>query len=78
MASLLIVNIGETVSATAAPARGAAMRALECHRNAAIHIQGGIIRAIGPRTAVERQITDDPVLLDAEGGAVLPGFVDSH
>ncbi len=78
MASLLIVNIGQTATAVASPARGAAMRTLACHQQAAIYIQEGVIRAIGPRAEVEGQIADDPQLLDAGGGAVVPGFIDSH
>ncbi|HNW59502.1 MAG TPA: imidazolonepropionase [bacterium] len=78
MPSLLVVNIGQAVTASGAPVRGAAMRTLVQHKDAAIHIQDGIIRAIGPRAQVEAQVTGDPPLLDAGGGAVLPGFIDSH
>jgi imidazolonepropionase len=78
MSSLLVVNIAQTASAVATPARGVQMRDLRMHASAAIHIQDGIIRAVGPRAEVEAQVEGDPVLLDADGGAVIPGFVDSH
>jgi len=78
MSSLLAVNIAQAVSGAASPARGRRMRELSIQESAAIYARDGVIQAIGPRAEVEREINDDPTLLDAGGGAVIPGFVDSH
>ncbi len=78
MSSLLAVNIAQAVSGAASPARGRRMRELSIQESAAIYARDGVIQAIGPRAEVEREINDDPLLLDAGGGAVIPGFVDSH
>lgn len=78
MSSLLAVNIAQAVSGAASPARGRRMRELSIQESAAIYARDGVIQAIGPRAEVEREINDDPKLLDAGGGAVIPGFVDSH
>lgn len=43
----------------------------------AVAIRGGRIAAVGPEAELRRRWPDAPVL-DAEGGVVLPGFVDSH
>lgn len=40
-----------------------------------VQIEGGTIKAVGPMSALPRE--DGPVL-DAEGGHILPGFVDAH
>ncbi|GAB3644939.1 amidohydrolase family protein [Glycomyces tarimensis] len=63
--SLLIGNIGELFTAT------------EEHgirNDAAVVVDGGTVAWIGP--AAEAPAADDH--LDAAGGAVIPGFVDSH
>jgi len=78
MSSLLVVNIAQAVSGSATPARGRKMRELVIHAPAAIYAREGVIQAVGPRELVEKEVSDDPVVLDAGGGAVIPGFVDSH
>jgi len=78
MSSLLVVNIAQAVSGTAIPSHGRKMRELTTHAPAAIYAREGLIEAVGPREQVEREISGDPVILDAGGGAVIPGFVDSH
>lgn len=76
--NLFITNIGQLVTVAANGARvksGAAMRELHIHQNANVLVQEGIITAVGGAELTAPEGTD---VLDAEGGTVLPGFVDSH
>jgi imidazolonepropionase len=66
--SLLIDNIGELV--TNADGEGL----LGVRANAAVAVEGGRIAWIGP--SAQAPATDGRI--DADGAAVLPGFVDSH
>ncbi|MEV4845059.1 amidohydrolase family protein [Micromonospora matsumotoense] len=71
MSSLLVDNIGELV--TNVPAAGGD-GPLGLRRGVALLVEAGRVVWIGPARyapAADRRI-------DAEGGAVLPGFVDSH
>jgi imidazolonepropionase len=46
---------------------------------AAVGVRGGEVAWIGPETALaEGAVTTTTEVLDAEGGLVVPGFVDSH
>ncbi|TDC80369.1 imidazolonepropionase [Micromonospora sp. KC606] len=68
-ASLLVDNVGELVTNTADGEGRLGLR-----RGAALLVEEGQVAWIGPARdapAADRRI-------DAEGGAVLPGFVDSH
>ncbi|WP_019902008.1 imidazolonepropionase [Salinispora arenicola] len=69
MSSLLVDNIGELVTNT-----GAGDGPLGIRRNAAVLVEDGLVAWVGPNRyppPADRRI-------DAEGAAVLPGFVDSH
>jgi imidazolonepropionase len=66
--SLLIDNIGELVTCTGGPDR------LGIVRDAAVVVEGDRIAWIG--SAREAPAADERI--DADGAAVLPGFVDSH
>lgn len=71
MSSLLVDNIGELVTNVAGTGDGGP---LGLRRDAAVLIEDGVVAWVGPARyapAADRR-------LDAEGGAVLPGFVDSH
>ncbi|MCM0676778.1 imidazolonepropionase [Micromonospora phytophila] len=71
MSSLLVDNIGELV--TNDPSAGG-QRPLGVRRDAALLVEEGRVAWLGPARdapAADRRI-------DAEGAAVLPGFVDSH
>ncbi|MBO4208451.1 imidazolonepropionase [Micromonospora echinofusca] len=71
MSSLLVDNIGELVTNVAGTGEGGR---LGIRRGAAILVEEGRIAWLGPARyapAADRR-------LDAEGAAVLPGFVDSH
>lgn len=67
--SVVVDNIGELVTNDPNLGEGP----LGIVERAAIAIQGGKVEAIGPAGSMQ---TDDRI--DAAGGAVLPGFVDSH
>ncbi|WP_018908700.1 imidazolonepropionase [Salinispora arenicola] len=69
MSSLLVDNIGELVTNA-----GAGDGPLGIRRNAAVLVEDGLVAWVGPNRCpppADRRI-------DAEGAAVLPGFVDSH
>jgi imidazolonepropionase len=73
-ATLVVRNIGRLV--TCDPERGAAPGVVE---GAALAARGGLICAVGAEREVASFPLDaDAVVLDAGGGAVVPGFVDAH
>jgi predicted amidohydrolase YtcJ len=43
-----------------------------------VDIEGGLIRMVGPRQEIERQIPPDTVRVDISGKTLVPGFVDAH
>jgi imidazolonepropionase len=77
----IIRNIGQlvTLDGPPVPRRGEAMQALGIIEDAAVAMCGGRITAAGSEqdivTAFEAPASE---ILDAEGGVVLPGFVDPH
>jgi len=76
--NLFIENIGQLVTVAAHGKRvktGAEMRELHIHSNASLLIENGIITGIG---GPEQKAPEGMDVIDAEGRAVLPGFVDSH
>ena len=75
---LLVKGIGELVTATGAePAGGAALGQVVRTRNAALAVTGSVIVAAGPEDDVCAGCEGARVL-DANGGVVIPGFVDAH
>lgn len=46
--------------------------------HAAVRIEGQEIRSVGPESQVTRELPPDATVIDAQGGYVLPGFVDAH
>lgn len=80
-ADFLVTNIGELLTcAGPAPRIGAAMREVGLMRDASIAALDGRIVFAGPASQCEREVrpAPDAVVLDAAGGAVVPGFVDAH
>jgi imidazolonepropionase len=80
-ADLLVRRIGLLVTlAGPSPRTGAAMRDLALRSDSAIAAAGGRVLWVGEDRSVESAVRLAPegVSLDAEGGAVLPGFVDAH
>jgi imidazolonepropionase len=63
-----------------APRAGAAQRDLAVREDAALAARGGRIVWVGPDPELDRAVSIAPgaVVLDAEGAAVVPGFVDAH
>ncbi|MEX0724373.1 MAG: imidazolonepropionase [Gracilimonas sp.] len=78
MSNLLIQNISQVATPKPGITRGSELRSLNVIENAAIFISDGVIKAIGPLSEVLEKLEDHPVILDAEGKAAVPGFVDSH
>lgn len=59
--------------------KGGDMAAIKTVTNAAIVIRDGVIRYAGPMDDMPSELKNENVrTIDAEGRAVLPGFVDSH
>ncbi len=78
MSDLLIQNISQIASPKPGVLRGKDLRNLAIHKNAAIYIKDGLIRAVGSLHDVLEKVEGHPDILDAEGKAAVPGFVDSH
>jgi imidazolonepropionase len=78
---LFIRNIGQLVTVSAGGARvktGSGMRDLGIIERAAVICRGGAITWAGAMADLPARAADDLPELDADGGVVLPGFVDSH
>jgi imidazolonepropionase len=77
---LLVTNCGQLVTLRrAAPRRGKALGELQIIRDGALLLRDGRIAAIGARQKVGRMAESRRAeKIDAHGGVVLPGFVDSH
>jgi len=78
MADLLIQNISQVATPKPGVFRGPELRSLNIYENAALYISGGEIQAVGPIAEVMEKVEGHPLILDAEGKAAVPGFVDSH
>ncbi|MEO8727605.1 MAG: imidazolonepropionase [Acidobacteriaceae bacterium] len=82
--ALLLDNIGQLITLNTGwddskgPRRGPAMRDLGIIEDAAVLCIDGTIAAVGKRADVHAQAPKDCVEYSADGGVVLPGFVDSH
>lgn len=78
MSDLLIQNISQIASPKPGVYRGRELRALNIYKNAAVYVVDGFIKAIGPLSEVLDKVDGHPDILDAEGKAAIPGFIDSH
>lgn len=78
MSNLLIQNIGQIATPKPGVIRGPQMRELDVADNQAVYISEGLIKAVGNITDVRERVVGHPNILDAEGKAAIPGFVDSH
>lgn len=77
---LIIKNAAQVVTCSGFEARrGSQMSDLEVIEDAAVIIENGLIKAVGPSKDLLAGLdTETFVTIDATGKAVLPGFVDSH
>ncbi|RHJ86500.1 imidazolonepropionase [Parabacteroides sp. AM08-6] len=77
---LLIKNASQVVTCSGfAAKKGAEMAELDIIKDGAVAVANGIITHVGTTKEVLRQInTEEYLEIDAEGRALLPGFVDSH
>jgi imidazolonepropionase len=77
---LAIVNIGQlaTLAGPARPRVGEELRELGLIPNAALLVWNGRIAAAGPYAELRARIPAEAAVIDAEGRAVTPGFVDAH
>lgn len=78
MSDLLIQNISQIATPKPGVVRGPELRNLRVIEEGAVYISEGIIRAVGPLSEVLEHVEGHPTILDAEGKAAVPGFVDSH
>lgn len=78
--NLYVYNIGQLATPVGNTARKGReqMRQLQVIEDAAVVIRDGIIAYVGPQKDLDLSITVGCQKLDAQGNAVLPGFVDSH
>ncbi|UCH10576.1 MAG: imidazolonepropionase, partial [Fidelibacterota bacterium] len=81
-ADLLILNAAEVVTCAGfsmQPARGPDQARLGLIPDGAVAIAGDTILDMGPATDLRKKYpVSDNKIIDAEGGVVLPGFVDAH
>ncbi len=81
-ADLLIVNAAEVVTCAGfsqSPARGTDQGGLGVVEQGAVAVADGLILEVGPdRELRHKYPLPDDKIIDAEGGVVLPGFVDPH
>jgi imidazolonepropionase len=80
-ADLAVTGIAELATPLGqGPRLGADLDRLRVIRNAAVAARGGVIVFVGPGEELEREVSLAPgaVRVDANGGTVLPGFVDAH
>jgi imidazolonepropionase len=79
-ASLAVVNIGQlvTLAGPGRPRVGRELRELGLIENAALLVEDGRVSAVGPYAEFRSAIPPEAVVIDAEGHAVTPGFVDAH
>lgn len=78
-ATLVVRHIGELATPTGSTARhGSAMSMISVIPDAAIIVDVETIVWAGPASQMPRLDGPPPETIDAHGGSVIPGFVDSH
>ena len=78
MPDLVVYNIGQLVTAPTSPVRGPDMGSVIVRRDAGLVVDGGHFGAIVDSHEAEQSADDASDVIDAEGRAVIPGFVDPH
>ena len=75
----IIINNATVVTPTGkSSCKGADMAKLSVIENASVMVSDGIITYVGPSDSLKTDNDTVFKIIDAEGKAVLPGFVDSH
>ncbi len=80
-ATLLITNIGQLITMEGpVPRVSDSMNDLGLIKNGAVAVAGEEILAVGESQAVEGKVdlAEGCIAIDADGGVVTPGFIDSH
>ncbi len=77
---IAVVNIGQlvTLAGPGRPRAGAELRELGLIENAALLVKDGRVVVAGPYAEVRGKIPVGAEVIDAQGRAVTPGFVDAH
>jgi imidazolonepropionase len=77
---LAVLNCSQlvTLGGPARPRLRAEMRELSIIKDGAMFIRGARIEAAGTRTEIERLLSPNTQIIDAQNRVVLPGFVDAH
>ncbi len=81
LADFVVRNASEVLTcAGPAPRRGAAQADARSLQSAAVASRDGRIVFVGSESLLDKavELTSDAVIVDARGGAVVPGFVDPH
>jgi imidazolonepropionase len=81
LADFLIHNASELLTCAGhAPRSGSAQADAGSMSGAAVAARHGQIVFVGPQSVLERELelTPDATVVDADGGSVVPGFVDPH
>ncbi|MCD4732751.1 imidazolonepropionase [bacterium] len=78
-AELVVYNTSQVLTcAGGLPKRGATAGELKPIERGAVAVAEGKILAVGPEDHVLKRITDETVMVNAHGGILLPGLIDSH
>ncbi len=78
--ALAVINCAQlvTLAGPARPRVGAELRELGILHDGAMLVRNSVIERVDTRAEIEKIITPDCEVVDAQGGVVLPGFVDAH
>ncbi len=77
---LLIFNAGEiaTMAVPSIPTKGQGMKDLVLLNDAAVYARDGRVADVGDSKTLQFKYSDAATVIDAEGGLVVPGFIDAH
>lgn len=77
---LAVLNCSQivTLAGPSRPRVGPELRELSIVKDGAMLIRNGLIESVGTRAEIQRQITPEYEIVDAEFRVVTPGFIDAH
>jgi imidazolonepropionase len=78
--TLAVINCTQlvTLGGPARPRGGVELRELSIIHDGAMLVRNGVIESVGTRAEIEKISGPNCEVVDAQGGVVLPGFVDAH